>query len=71
MSVPAFRAADALSLAAAPTFAAMALAAAVAGGGGGICGAAMSPLGGMVPMYLLMAAFHTAPWLRLAARWRS
>jgi hypothetical protein len=24
-----------------------------------------SPLGGMVPMYLLMSAFHAAPWLRL------
>jgi hypothetical protein len=24
-----------------------------------------SPLGGMVPMYLLMSAFHLAPWLRL------
>jgi hypothetical protein len=71
MSVPAFRAADALSLAAAPTFAVMALATAVAGGGGMLCGPAMSPLGSMVPMYLLMAAFHTAPWLRLAARRRS
>ena len=24
-----------------------------------------SPLGGMVPMYLLMSAFHSAPWLKL------
>ena len=24
-----------------------------------------SPLTGMIPMYLLMSAFHTAPWLRL------
>jgi hypothetical protein len=28
----------------------------------------MSPLGGMVPMYLLMSAFHSAPWLKLIAR---
>jgi hypothetical protein len=24
----------------------------------------------MVPMYLLMSAFHLAPWLRLIANWR-
>jgi hypothetical protein len=24
-----------------------------------------SPLSGMVPMYLLMSAFHLAPWLKL------
>jgi len=24
-------------------------------------------LGGMVPMYLLMSAFHSAPWLKLIA----
>jgi len=24
-----------------------------------------SPLSGMVPMYLLMSAFHSAPWLKL------
>jgi hypothetical protein len=23
-----------------------------------------SPLGGMVPMYVLMSAFHSAPWLK-------
>ncbi len=28
-------------------------------------GQGASPLGGMVPMYLLMSAFHLAPWLRL------
>ena len=27
-----------------------------------------SPLGGMVPMYVLMSAFHSAPWLRLISR---
>jgi hypothetical protein len=24
-----------------------------------------SPLSGMIPMYLLMSAFHSAPWLKL------
>jgi hypothetical protein len=27
-----------------------------------------SPLGGMVAMYLLMSAFHLAPWLKLISR---
>ena len=56
-----------LSLAAAPTFAIMALLAAVAGGGplDGLCSVAGSPAGGMVPMYLLMSAFHLPPWLNL------
>ena len=61
-----------LGLAAAPVFAIMALATGLSGGDmpGTICGAGhgASPLGGMVPMYLLMAAFHLAPWLTLAAR---
>ncbi|HVO16138.1 MAG TPA: hypothetical protein VMV26_13040 [Alphaproteobacteria bacterium] len=61
--------ADRLSLAAAPTFAAMALLTAVLGGGpmDMLCSGARdaSPLTGMVPMYLLMSAFHAAPWLRL------
>jgi hypothetical protein len=26
------------------------------------------PLTGMVPMYLLMSAFHLAPWLKLIFR---
>lgn len=56
-----------LSLAAAPTFALMALANAL-GGGEPICGMASSPLGGMTAMYGLMSAFHLAPWLRLARR---
>jgi hypothetical protein len=30
-----------------------------------------SPLSGMVPMYLLMSAFHLAPWLKLASRRRN
>lgn len=60
--------ADWLSFAAAPTFATMALLTAVLGGGPleGLCSSAhgASPLTGMVPMYLLMSAFHVAPWLR-------
>jgi hypothetical protein len=31
----------------------------------------VSQLGGMVPMYLLMSAFHLAPWLKLVAGRRS
>jgi hypothetical protein len=57
-----------LCLAAAPTFAAMALLTGVAGGGpmDALCTAGHgSPLNGMVPMYLLMSAFHSAPWLKL------
>ena len=66
-------AADVLALAAAPTFAVMALLTSIHGGGQAemICSAAhASLLGGMVPMYLLMSAFHLAPWLRLVVRWR-
>ena len=64
-------AADCLSLLAAPTFAVMALLTAVLGGGplAMLCGAA-SPLTGMIPMYLLMSAFHAAPWLKLISRAR-
>ena len=62
-------AADWLCLAAAPTFAMMALLTGVLGGGPPdmLCSAAQdaSPLSGMVPMYLLMSAFHSAPWLKL------
>ena len=64
--------ADGLCLAAAPTFALMALLTGALGGGvqDPICSAAQhaSPLIGMVPMYLLMSAVHSAPWLRLIAR---
>ena len=66
---PALGAADWLCLAAAPTFAIMALLTGVRGGGQPdmLCSAAQdaSPLSGMVPMYLLMSAFHSAPWLKL------
>ena len=67
-------AADCLSLAAAPTFATMALLTDVIGGGplDILCSAApdASALTGMVPMYVLMSAFHLAPWLRLISRRR-
>jgi hypothetical protein len=34
-----------------------------------MCSAAhgASPLSGMVPMYVLMSAFHLAPWLKLVS----
>jgi hypothetical protein len=60
-----------LSLAAAPTFATMALLTGILGGNppNMLCMAAHGgwPLSGMAPMYLLMTAFHAAPWLRLIA----
>ena len=64
-----------LSLAAAPTFAIMALLSAIPAGGAPdvLCSAAgASVLRGMIPMYLLMSAFHAAPWLKLISRvWRN
>jgi len=63
-------AADWLSLAAAPTFAIMALLTGLFGGTPDALCAAMqgtSALSGMVPMYLLMSAFHAAPWVRLVS----
>jgi hypothetical protein len=61
-------AADWLGLAAAPSFATMALMTICLGGG-------MEPLclesghgslmSGMIPMYLIMSAVHMGPWLRL------
>jgi hypothetical protein len=67
-------AADYLYLAAAPTFAIMALLTGVLGGRSpdALCSiVTASPLSGMVPMYVLMSAFHSAPWLRLVASRRS
>lgn len=65
-----FGLADWLCLAAAPTFAIMALLTAAYGSPDMMCmpGPGASMLSGMVPMYLLMAGFHLAPWLRLVAR---
>lgn len=62
------RAAAGWLCAAAPTFAVVALLTALAGGASDPLCAAMqrsSPLGGMIFMYLLMSAFHSAPWLKL------
>src|SRR5262245_7227106 len=62
------RATDWLHLGAAPTFAIMSLLTCALGGQSDIlCSAAehTSPWSGMVPMYLLMSAFHSPPWLRL------
>jgi hypothetical protein len=58
-----------LSLAAAPTFAAMALVSASSPGDPMTCIMApqASPLTGMAAMYVLMCAFHLAPWIRLLA----
>ncbi|PSO21823.1 hypothetical protein [Bradyrhizobium sp. MOS003] len=58
-----------LGLAASPTFAMMALLTAVVGSGPAdmLCAGQGSLLGGMVPMYLLMSAFHSAAWLRVIA----
>ncbi|HEY2754046.1 hypothetical protein [Phenylobacterium sp.] len=62
-------AADWLRLAAAPTFAIMALLTGILGAGRGntLCagGQDAPALGGMLTMYLLMSAFHSAPWLKL------
>ena len=65
---PALGAAGWLGFAAAPAFAIMALLTSVGGGPPDmLCSAAQdaSALNGMVPMYLLMSAFHSAPWLKL------
>jgi hypothetical protein len=67
--------ADWLGLAAAPTFAVMALLTSISGGGPAdvLCAAARnaSPLGGMAVMYLLMSAFHLTPWLKLLSARRN
>jgi len=66
---------DWLCLAAAPTFAIMALLTSVLGGSmpDMLCSSmhGASPLHGMALMYVLMSAFHSAPWLRLLSGRRS
>jgi hypothetical protein len=68
-AIAALSAADCLCLAAAPIFAVMALVVGISRDDARtmICMAAHSPspFGGMAWMYLLMSAFHTAPWLKL------
>lgn len=68
-------AANWLYLAAAPTFAIMALLTGVLGGGPSDMLCSMThdalPLNGMALMYLLMSAFHCAPWLKLVSSRRS
>jgi hypothetical protein len=62
-----------LRLAAAPTYAVMAMLTCLPGGGADMmCSATYAwPLGGMLPMYALMSAFHLAPWLKLISRRRA
>ncbi len=63
-----------LGLAAAPTFALMALWTGLFSGQPDMLCMAMqgsSPMSGMTVMYLLMSAFHAAPWLKLISRRRS
>ena len=69
----AFGAARWLSLAAAPTFGMMALLSFIGGDAPAmICAAGQaSPLTGMTAMYVLMSAFHSAPWLKLISGGRS
>ncbi|HEY8949937.1 MAG TPA: hypothetical protein VIM56_13720 [Rhizomicrobium sp.] len=68
-ATPGVRVADWLSLAAAPAFAAMALLTVVFRDDMPIiCSTDAFPLSGMVPMYVLMSLFHSAPWLKLLAR---
>lgn len=66
-----FGASDWLHFAATPTLVLMALVVAASGGGPAdmLCPAAqgMPPLSGMAVVYLLMAAFHAGPWLKLIA----
>jgi hypothetical protein len=63
-----------LGLAASPTFAIMALLTSVSGGAQPVvlCSPAQGtfPLSDMVLMYVLMSAFHLAPWLNFLTRRR-
>ena len=61
-----------LGLAAAPTFAIVALWTALFSGQPDTLCLAMqrsSPMSGMTLMYLLMSAFHSSPWWKLIAKW--
>jgi len=67
---------EGLALAASPTFGFMALLSGIGGGGPAamLCSAEHgSLLSGMLPMYLLMSAFHLGPWLKLirVGGWRN
>ena len=56
---------NALYLAATPIFAIMAVLTCVGGTSADMmCSATQWQLGGMVPMYVLMCAFHAGPWLK-------
>lgn len=59
-----------LALAAAPAFVIMALLTGLADSAApmGMAMRPASPLGGMAPMYVLMAVFHAPAWLRLIDR---
>ena len=61
-------AAGLLSLAATPIFAIMALLTALDGSPMDQLCSAGAHLSGMLPMYGLMSAFHSAPWLKLIFR---
>ena len=62
-----FKVTDALTLAASPTFALMALLTGILGDSAAVlCSTGhASSLSGMTTMYLLMSAFHVTPWMRL------
>ena len=61
-------AADRLAYAATPTFALMAALTAADAGPALLCGGSGWGVGGMAPMYALMALVHAGPWLRWAGR---
>jgi hypothetical protein len=73
-AAPSLGVAEGLGFAAAPSFALMAVLtlAHESSPADILCSAAhgASPLGGMLPMYVLMSAFHAAPWLKLISRQR-